>query len=291
MPYPIIEHDATVAFAGESSGKFRSVWDMLKFQADHFVLALTMINSLHFSLVISRTAKALNDVDHMITLKKNVFILQILLEQLGAVAAGASVKKLMKELHEPRPADEDWQRYVKSLIVDIPSRMQDELSAMLFYKVSRRDLFEVPPGIPGLWGQDVADKFPSAAPEIEEAAKCLALTRPTACVMHLMRILELGLHSLADVFKVPFANANWGTIIDQIEKQIKGISANTHGASWKIEQQFYSEASAHFRVLKDAWRNHSMHIHERYSEERAETIYQSVRGFIQHLATKLSEPA
>jgi myo-inositol catabolism protein IolC len=109
--------------------------------------------------------------------------------------------------------------------------------------------------------------------------------------MHLMRVLELGLHSLADQLGVSFQNANWQNIIDQIEKHIRTMSSATHGTNRKSDQQFYSEAAAHFRVLKDAWRNHSMHIHERYGEEKAEAIFNSVRAFMQHLATKLCEPA
>ena len=48
-----------------------------------------------------------------------------------------------------------------------------------------------------LFGDDVARAFPSSKGDIDEAGKCLALDRGTACVFHLMRILEIGLQLLA----------------------------------------------------------------------------------------------
>jgi hypothetical protein len=162
-----------------------------------------------------------------------------------------------------------------------------ELEGRKFLQVQREDLYS--PEWPS-FDINVHTRFPTITEEISEAGKCLALRRSTACVMHLMRILEVGLHSLADEMNVPFENKNWGTIIDQVEKRIREMSSATHGADWKKDQQFYSEAAAHFRILKDAWRNHAMHVHERYSEERAEAIFNSVRAFMQHLATKLYDP-
>jgi hypothetical protein len=162
-----------------------------------------------------------------------------------------------------------------------------ELDGRKLLQVQREDLYS--PSSP-LFGSAVSDHFPTVDEEVAEAGKCLALRRGTACVMHLMRTLEVGLHSLAGEMGVPFENKNWNTIIDQVEKQIREMSSVTHGAEWKKDQQFYSEAAVHFRLLKDAWRNHAMHVHERYSEERAEAIFNSVRSFMQHLATKLYDP-
>ncbi len=45
-----------------------------------------------------------------------------------------------------------------------------------------------------LFGDKVFDCFPSANDDIFEAGACLAFERPTACVMHLMRVAEAGTH-------------------------------------------------------------------------------------------------
>ncbi|HWN42015.1 MAG TPA: hypothetical protein VNW71_07310, partial [Thermoanaerobaculia bacterium] len=47
------------------------------------------------------------------------------------------------------------------------------------------------------FGEGVAAAFPSAVIDIEEAGKCYALSRYTACVFHLMRVMESALRVLA----------------------------------------------------------------------------------------------
>lgn len=78
-------------------------------------------------------------------------------------------------------------------------------------------------------------------------------------------------------------------MLDLIEARVKAMSSVTHGPDWKAQQQFHSAAAVHFRMLKDAWRNYAMHLHERYDEERALEIWQSVRSFMRHLAKDLHE--
>jgi hypothetical protein len=137
-----------------------------------------------------------------------------------------------------------------------------------------------------LFGTVVEEKFPSAIPEIAEAGKCLALDRPTACVMHLMRVLEVGLASLAAELGVPFAR-NWNYVLNEIQRVIQSIEGKKYGEE---EEKWFSQAASHFRFVKNGWRNHAMHIRDRYSAEDARKIFESVRAFMQHLSTRLSEP-
>lgn len=60
----------------------------------------------------------------------------------------------------------------------------------------------------------------------------------------------------------------------------------THGAD---EEQWFAEAATHFRTIKNAWRNYAMHGRDAYDEPRAKAIFESVKAFMQHLATRLSE--
>lgn len=137
-------------------------------------------------------------------------------------------------------------------------------------------------------GSDVTAKFPSISLEAEEASKCHALGRNTACVFHLMRILELGLNSLARSLGVSFERRNWENIISDIESQIKKIGP-TRGPSWKDEEQFYAGAALQFRYFKNAWRNHVMHIRDVYSQDKSREIMSHVKEFMSHLATRIDE--
>jgi hypothetical protein len=147
-------------------------------------------------------------------------------------------------------------------------------------------------GQPNVFGETVADKFPSTSFDVANSGVCLATMMSTAAVFHLMRVMEIGLAALGKVFGVSAAFANWEVILNQIESKIAGMRSDP---AWKTlpdckeQQEFYSQAASHFRTVKDAWRNYTMHSRAKYTEEEAEQIFNAVRGFMQKLAEKLSE--
>lgn len=136
---------------------------------------------------------------------------------------------------------------------------------------------------PSLFGETVAERFSSTAFDIEEAGKCLALSLGTACVFHLMRVLEGGLYALGSDLGITKLQENWQNAIEQIEKAIRDLPKADP------RKTPYSEAAAHFMNVKDAWRNHTAHIGQVYPDEKAQQILDSVKAFMQTLATQLSE--
>jgi hypothetical protein len=175
----------------------------------------------------------------------------------------------------------------KSSLQDIHTRIHDELPAIELLIIPAA---QVPYYVSaGEWiGPDVTAKFPSVSMEAEEASKCYALCRSTACVFHLMRILEIGLNSLAHSLSVSFQRRNWENIIGDIEAEIRNIGP-TRGPSWKDEEQFYAGAALQFRYFKNAWRNHVMHIRDVYSQDKSHEIMNHVQEFMNHLATRIEE--
>jgi len=135
-------------------------------------------------------------------------------------------------------------------------------------------------------GEDVFNAFPSANDDIFEAGTCLAVERGTACVMHLMRVVEVGLGVLAIVVGVPKQN-DWGAYLRKIEAELDA-RAKAAGAR-SVDEQFYAEAAANFDRMRRAWRNPTMHPEKTYSQDRAEEILLAVKSFMTHLATKLHE--
>lgn len=132
----------------------------------------------------------------------------------------------------------------------------------------------------------VSAAFPSAGEDIAESGICLALSRPTACVMHLARVLESGLSALAKELGVSKQN-DWGHYLGEIDKELQR-RAKVSGAR-SPDEQFYAEAHATFDSVRRAWRNPTMHIDKTYTGERAEEILGTVRTFMRHLATRLEE--
>lgn len=49
-------------------------------------------------------------------------------------------------------------------------------------------------------------------------------------------------------------------------------------------QESYSQAISTFGVLKDAWRNYTMHSRGKYTEEEAEHLFNNTKFFMQRIA-------
>ncbi|SRR6266566_618215 len=143
-----------------------------------------------------------------------------------------------------------------------------------------------------LFGELVATQFPSAATDIVEAGKCLAFDRATACVFHLMRVMEVGLRVLAgslnDPRLDPKINPTWHNILKKGDEELqKPVAQRT--PEWAAHDQFFSEAQAYLRAVQFAWRNPTMHVDIHYDPEKAGDVMQAVKAFMRHLASVLSE--
>src|SRR5439155_1057784 len=108
---------------------------------------------------------------------------------------------------------------IRAFSGDTVIRARDQLQAriLLSLPISARDLYTQPRP---LFGEDVASKFPSAAYEIEEAGKCLALERSTASAVHSIRCLEAGIAAISRCLGIPdptkASDRNWGRLLSAI---------------------------------------------------------------------------
>jgi hypothetical protein len=166
-------------------------------------------------------------------------------------------------------------------IAQLDKMIRWEMESHLFFFLTpdESDLYKQ---VQSLFGDEVRDHFPSAGFDVAEAGKCLALSRSTACVMHLGRVVEVGLRTLAATLGLP-ARPDWGRHLTDIEKELtnryKAAGARTP------DELFYSEAAAQIGHIKTAWRNPTMHVDKTYTEDAAKDILQAVRSFMEHLAT------
>jgi hypothetical protein len=135
-----------------------------------------------------------------------------------------------------------------------------------------------------LFGVKVNTAFPSCVPEIRDAGNCYALEQYEATAFHSMRVLERGLNALATKFGVDFSHTNWHNVIEEVEKKVRKMDS-TFGADWKEQQKFYSQAASQFMYLKEAWRNHVMHVRDApYDAGRTLSVFGHVRDLMQALA-------
>jgi hypothetical protein len=202
---------------------------------------------------------------------------------IGLSLSAITAQKIKKTLLQNKVSYD----YFNSMIDEFIGRVTDEMASRLFFSIEsdKQKLFIGD----NLFGDDVAKKFPSVHNDITNAGKCIALDQWTSSVFHSMRILEKGLDSLAKELDVPFDNANWGWVINNIEAKIENVRKNKIESNWKEKEKFYSETALQFRYFKDAWRNYVMHAKDNYDEQQAESIFLHVKEFMIHLATQLTE--
>lgn len=171
-------------------------------------------------------------------------------------------------------------------------RLTDDLKGKYMLSLSLQETETYECATP-LLAQCVADTFTSIAYDVDEAAKCFALGRSTACVFHLMRCTEAGLQALANELDVA-PDENWNTVLRDFDKALESLQARLNANSsqkpddWKSKERFYSEASALLRNMKNAWRNSVMHMEEKYTMEEAARILSATKACMEFLATNLS---
>lgn len=214
-------------------------------------------------------------------------------ESIGLRISAQTALEVVTELQGSKRALAVNFQWLMDKVKDISSLSRKEIKGSAFFYVpSEKAKFYPRVRDPHIFGAAVGSAFPSAMLDIAEAGICVALDRGSACVFHLMRALEIGLIALGTKFDVSMAHTNWAPAIEEIERKIRDMHKDP---AWKAfpdckeQQEFYAQAASHFGILKDAWRNYTMHIRGFYTEEQAERIFENVKGFMQKLAERLSE--
>ena len=111
-----------------------------------------------------------------------------------------------------------------------------------------------------LFGAEVAARFPATSHDVSEAGNCLALRRATACVFHLMRVMEIALKSLAKTLehKSEFS-PSWESILRPlISERDKEFTKKSH--IWRENDAFLSQTTTYLEGVKRSWRNPTMHV-------------------------------
>lgn len=170
-------------------------------------------------------------------------------------------------------------------ITNLKKRIEDELKGRTFLGI---DPGEARTYMNAGWiGEEVLNKFPGLHWEAAEAGNCFALERDTACVFHLMRILEYGLASFAESLNVPIANPNWHQVLTACEAKIKTLIFQDPAR--KADEPFYNNAALEFRHFQRALRNHVAHARERYSHGEAADVMAHVASFMKEISERLRQ--
>jgi hypothetical protein len=210
--------------------------------------------------------------------------------KIGMAITADTVVELIEELEARTRHSFDW---LHTRIDAIERLAEKELRKNVFLHIPPdRARFLPLAKDPHIFGQGVADSFPSTTWDAAQAGYSMAMRLGTAAVFHLMRVLEIGLSALGDKFAVSLAHTNWAPAIEEIERKIRDLHKDPVWRAlpdYKLQQEFYAQAASHFGILKDAWRNYTMHIRGKYTEDEAEQIFMSTKAFMQRISMRLKE--
>jgi hypothetical protein len=183
---------------------------------------------------------------------------------------------------------EEW-----SLKVDtLEERFCDEIRDITFFFIPQDKLNYYQKT--DLFGTAVMENFPAANHEASEAGKCFATARYTACVFHLMRVLEIAMHSISKALEIPNptrdAERNWGKMLVKIKGQIgQNNSQKSNDVTWQNDNDFYEKTYAYLEGVRNPWRNATMHVETDYDEGGALDIFNATSALMRHIAAKLTE--
>jgi hypothetical protein len=173
-----------------------------------------------------------------------------------------------------------------ALETELANRITDELERALLLHVGPSVAKYY--GLTSPFGEVVSVAFPDSIIDTEEAGNCLALGRDTACVMHLMRVMESGIAALAKSLNVAADFKTWDTVIKKLRAELE-VSYPQMDPAMKGKRDFYAHSFDRLTAVKDALRNPTMHARVHYDPSRAEEVYRAVRSFMQLLAEQLTE--
>jgi hypothetical protein len=213
--------------------------------------------------------------------------LEQLCETLGARTSAAGVRRLIELFSIGRVSHSS----LIQIYDEINSRLKDELALAQVFVVEQEKVQYIAPSKP-LFGPAMESNFPSAMFEIDEAAKCLAFGRSTACVFHLMRVMEIAILAIARCLQIPDpvkpSQRNWGEMLKRIRT---GIDTRwpTTADRMSGDGALFESLQASLDAVRNPWRNSTMHVENKYTEEEAEHIFAAVRGFARQLAARCDE--
>lgn len=136
-------------------------------------------------------------------------------------------------------------------------------------------------------GEAILSKYCDLTKDAEEAGNCFALGLHTACVFHLMRIMErLVQEFLSEVGAevthkgqlVELKYAEWHEIEDAIQGKIKDMAKGERKSRC-------SAALTTIGAVRLGIRNETMHPRGNYDEEDARKLLINVKSFVQDIAT------
>lgn len=206
---------------------------------------------------------------------------------IGLRASAATIRKIAALGTEEQPS----RMALVELAGELDGRLNDEMRETYFMVLTPRESQFY--GNPREGWEDIIKRFPASLGDVEEAAKCLALSRYAATVFHSIQVVEIGLIELGRFLDVKDPLPGWtatsGRLKEIVKKPYKDRSP--------LENENYAfveQTEGTVEALKNAWRNKISHAHGKlvvltadFTPEIAEDILYASRTFMRRLTEGL----
>jgi hypothetical protein len=269
-----------------------SLWDMLEHRAAAFYSASVALASLHAMLQSDMATKPYETMEAdspLIALwRMNADELSDELHNLGCSMTLLEADRLLQMVSGNSyltPA------MLSDSLEKVRSRLVDELRSINFFAIEPSKAHYFKQSEP-LMGQEVAAKFASLSYDIEEAGKCMALSRSTAAAFHALRSLEAGIAAMSRCLGIPDptrgAERNWNSLLEKIKKAIdlKWPKASDRFAG---DGALFEGLYAVLVALQNPYRNATMHFDQKYTEDEAKHVFEMVSGVMRKIASRMDE--
>jgi hypothetical protein len=206
----------------------------------------------------------------------------------GSASSAMPVKRLIASLGSSEPIT---YRSVRELTEAVLQRLIDDMGGCRVLLLGERNAPYFDPPTPH-FGEEVATKFPSISYEIQEAGKCLALERSTAAAFHAIRCLEGGIRALSRCVGIPDptkgADRSWFKLLAAIKRE---MDRRWPSSADRVtgDGHTFEVAYAALAGIQNPWRNATMHLDQKYTQEEARGIFDVVGGFMKRLAFRCDE--
>jgi hypothetical protein len=272
-----------------------SLWDMMELKAGAFYHAATALAEISAWVSASKydTETPFNEANALIPQDQSFLGAKLSAVRAHLATLGAEITLLaLEEAENALQRDDATWGHARIRFDEIRNTLRRELSLRTLLVLERKEQSYYAPTTPH-FGSVVAETFRmTAAFEIDEAAKCLALGRPTAAVFHLMRVMETSVRAVANCLGISDptkpAERNWGFVLGEIRR---GIEAKwpTTATRMSGDGQIFEALYASLDAVKNPWRNDTMHPASKYTDDEAEHIFVAVKGFMMKLASRCDE--
>ena len=254
-----------------------SLLDMLQFAAgDFFCLSM---NATKFSCLPDFVMK---DSKHMQEFVKTLGLVHGHCKAIGMDLSANQAVAIRNKLSEPADANE-----IKLAVDELLRRITEELDQHKFgYIPSSRQMYVGPHWLEDT-DIDCADSTGEVLDEFHAAGRCYAFDENTACVFHLMRVVDWCLRRVAVSLGIAYDASNWHGIGKKISDSMEQ-KYQTKTDEWKKKEPFYAEILADIQAIGRGHRNPTLHhIEKNYDWQRALQMLTLVEGLANHVARNM----